>query len=284
VNVVLAAAFYLLIALRGGLSPEFYALDADTPLLDKLFAVNVSLVIFNMLPAFPMDGGRELRAFLALHLDYVQATQIAAMIGQGMALLFGFLGLFTIANPMLIFIALFVWMGAAQEASMVQMRAALDGIPVQRAMITYFHALAPADPLSRAVEYVLAGFQQDFPVVDGAEVVGVLTRTDLTAALHQQGPAARVGDVMQRKFAVVHPHEMLHVALSRLQECNCHTLPVVQDGRLVGLMTTDNLAEVLMIQEALRARRPGALSKAAAAQSSLQQALPKEQRPQVPAS
>src|SRR5688572_20953886 len=146
VNVALAAACYLLIALRGGLAPGFYAMDAQVPLLDKLFVVNVSLVIFNMLPAFPMDGGRVLRAFLAMHLDYVQATQIAAMIGQGMALLFAAIGLFGIpdavaANPLLIFIALFVWMGASQEASMVQMRAALDGIPVQRAMITYFHAL-----------------------------------------------------------------------------------------------------------------------------------------------
>ena len=283
VNVALAAGCYLLIALRGGLSSGFYAMDPQVPLLDKLFVVNVSLVIFNMLPAFPMDGGRVLRAFLAMHMDYVQATQIAAMIGQGMALLFGFLGLFTFANPILIFIALFVWMGAAQEASMVQMRAALDGIPVQRAMITYFHVLSPSETLAKAIEFVLAGFQQDFPVVDGEAVVGVLTRSDLAAALAQQGTTARVGDVMQRKFAVVHPHEMLHVALSRLQECNCHTLPVVKDGRLVGLMTTDNLTEVLMIQEALRAGRPGAAQMTVPTQGSLQQALPKEQRPQLPA-
>lgn len=203
------------------------------------------------------------------------------MIGQGMAILFGFFGLF--GNPMLLFIALFVWMGAAQEASLVQMRAALDGIPVARAMITYFHALDPNDSLSRAVEYVLAGFQQDFPVVDGNEVVGVLTRSDLAAALGKQGGQGRVGDVMQRRFATVHPREMLHVALSKLQEGHCHTLPVVQDGRLVGLMTTDNLAEVLMIQEALRQSRRGTRW-SVPVQVSAQQALPQEQRPEMPAS
>jgi len=232
-----------------------------------------------------MDGGRVLRAFLAMQLDYVQATQIAATIGQGMAILFAFVGLFGIpgvaaANPLLIFIALFVWMGAAQEASMVQMRAALGGIPVQRAMITYFHTLHPDDPLGRAIEYVLAGFQQDFPVVEGEQVVGVLTRSDLATALAQHGSQRRVGDVMQREFATVHPHEMLHVALSKLQECNCHTLPVVQDGRLVGLMTTDNLAEVLMIQEALRQKRPGTKAPIPV-QSSPEQALPPAQRPQT---
>ena len=253
VNVVLAAGIYLVLALGQGPSPVGEVLRVGGGFLDQLFWVNVSLALFNLLPAFPMDGGRVLRALLAMRLDYVRATQVAASVGQAMALLFAFLGLFF--NPFLIFIALFVWLAAAQEASLVQMRSALGGIPVMRAMITDFRTLRPDDPLARAVEYVQAGFQQDFPVVEDGRLVGVLRRNDLTAALGRYGPEARVSDVMQREFVTADPREMLQTAFARLQDCDCHTLPVVQDGRLLGLVTADNLAEVLMIQEALREAR-----------------------------
>jgi CBS domain-containing protein len=218
--------------------------------LSQLFWVNVALVVFNALPAFPMDGGRVLRALLAMRLDYVRATQIAARIGQAMAIVFVFVGLF--ANPFLLFIGLFVWLGAAAEASMVQMRSAIGGIPVMQAMITNFRTLHPDDPLSRAVDYLTAGFQQDFPVVEGDRLVGVVTRDDLAKGLSELGPGGRVADVMQRDFVAVSPRDMLHTAFTKLQDCNCHTLPVVHDGRLVGVVTADNLAEVLMIQEALK--------------------------------
>jgi CBS domain-containing protein len=171
------------------------------------------------------------------------------------ALVFGLLDFFY--NPFLIFIALFVWIAGTQEAGLVQMRSALGNIPVMRAMISDFRALHPDDPLERAVEYVLAGFQQDFPVVEDGRLVGVLTRNDLAAALGRLGPESRVGDVMQRDFATTDPREMLQTAFARLQGGGCHTLPVVEECRLQGLLTADNLAEVLMIQEALRdAHRP----------------------------
>ena len=122
-------------------------------------------------------------------------------------------------------------------------------------MITDFRILRPDDPLARAVEHVRAGFQQDFPVVEGDRLVGVLTRHDLTAALGRHGPEVRVGDVMRREFVTVDPRDMLQTALARLQDCGCRTLFVVQDGRLLGLVTADNLAEVLMIREAVRGDR-----------------------------
>jgi predicted transcriptional regulator len=126
----------------------------------------------------------------------------------------------------------------------------MDGIPVQRVMITDFRALRPDDSLDRAVKDVLAGFQQDFPVVEDGRLVGVLTRNDLVSALARYGPEARVRDAMQREFVTADPRDMLQTALARLQNCDCHTLPVVEDGRHVGLVTADHLAEVLMIQEA----------------------------------
>ncbi len=175
VNVVLAVGLFLVLAAIS----DVQELHGDELLsgdfLNRLMWVNVVLVAFNMLPAFPMDGGRVLRALLAMRMDYVQATQIAAGIGQAMAFLFGLLGLIG-HNPFLVFIALFVWLGAAQEGSMVEQRSALAGVKVSAAMITHFETLAPDDSLARAVEHVLAGFQHDFPVVREGQVIGMLPR------------------------------------------------------------------------------------------------------------
>jgi len=122
VNVVLAAGIYLGSTLGRGLSPFGEALRVGGGLVDRLFWANVSLALFNLLPAFPMDGGRVLRALLAMRLDYVRATRVAASIGQGVAILFGLLGL--IYDPFLILIALFVWLGAAEEARRVRVQPA----------------------------------------------------------------------------------------------------------------------------------------------------------------
>ncbi len=250
VNVLLAVLpFVVLLPIEGAAAVNDVALVGGR-FLAKLVWVNVGLAVFNLLPAFPMDGGRALRAVLAMRMDYVQATQVAASIGQGLALLLGFVGLFS--NPFLVFIALFVWIGAAGEAALVQMKSALRGIPVSRAMITEFRTLASDDSLSRAVEHVVTGFQHDFPVIEDGSVVGVLTRADLLTALPQRGSDARVDAVMHRQFETAHPSEMVEDVFARLQSDACHSLPVIQAGRLVGIVTLENVGELLALQSALR--------------------------------
>jgi len=225
--------------------------------VSRIIIVNIALVLFNMLPAFPMDGGRVLRALLATRLQYTRATQIAATVGQLMALAFGLIGLFTPwGSPMLIFIALFVWIGAAQESNMVQMRYSLSGIPVSRAMVTEFHTMRPEDTLADAVELTLKGTQRDFPVLDGERVAGMLRQSDMLAALGRQGAHVRVGEVMQTDFQMVESSEMLDAAYRRLAEHRVTIAPVSFQGRLVGLVTMDNIGEFLAIQGALgRPRR-----------------------------
>jgi Zn-dependent protease len=144
VNVAIAAVLFLWLVGTRTLVPLESLSVVGGPFVERLLVVNLFLAVFNLIPAFPMDGGRVLRALLAMRIDYVRATRIAATVGQGVALLFGFVGLF--ANPFLILIALFVWSGASQESAMVQARSALGGVPVESAMITDFRTLHPSDP------------------------------------------------------------------------------------------------------------------------------------------
>ena len=219
---------------------------------ERVMLANVALGVFNLLPAFPMDGGRALRALLATRMEYTRATQRAAIIGQGMAVLLGFIGLQ--GNPMLIFIALFVWIGAGQEASIVQMKSALAGIPLRRAMLTHFRALTPTSTLGDAIDLLLTGSQQDFPVVVNGRVEGMLTRSDLVKALTRSGRDASVRDVMTRECSAADASEMLETVLGRLQGRDCHTIPVLEHGALIGLVTMDNVGEFLTIQAAERGR------------------------------
>ncbi len=253
VNAVIAGALYGF-ELLAGVHPELSSFRwTGGSFLNKLMVVNFWLLAFNLIPAFPMDGGRVLRAILASRMEYTRATLTAARVGQGIAYLFGFVGLFT--DPFLLFIALFVWMGAEQEAAMTQMHSSLGGIPVQRAMLTEFRTLLPDDTLAVAVEHLLAGWQQDFPVVFGDRVLGVLSREDLVRALAQGGTNAHVREAMNRDVVTVDSHDMLETALALLRESKSRSLPVTHDGQLVGLLTMENVGEFMMVQSALRQAR-----------------------------
>jgi Zn-dependent protease/predicted transcriptional regulator len=254
VNVVIAGLLGLWLVLTQTLAPLQELSVTGGPFLERLMIVNIFLVLFNLLPAFPMDGGRVLRALLAIVMDYSRATQIAAGVGQAMALLFGLLGILS-GNWFLVFIALFVWIGASSESSVAQLKAAIGGIPVTRAMMTQFQVLHPDHPISHVVSLVMAGAQHDFPVVENDQVIGVLSRQNLLTGLTQHGSESLVRQAMDTGFATAEANEMLETAFARLQECQCTTLPVLSRGQLVGLLTLDNVGEFLAIQTALGGRR-----------------------------
>jgi Zn-dependent protease/CBS domain-containing protein len=250
VNVGLAAGLFVWLKVTATFEPLQMLTITAGPFLERIMAVNLFLALFNMIPAFPMDGGRVLRAILATRQEYGRATQTAASIGQGIAVFFGLIGLFY--NPLLIFIAFFVWIGAAQEAGMAQMQSAVGRTPVQQAMMTDFRSLDRNDSLDRAVELTLAGAQKDFPVVHNGHIKGILTQTDLLKALSARDHHPTVTSAMQNNFVTVESLEMLESALAKLKDCDCHTLPVVLDHKLVGLLTMDNLGEYMRIQTALK--------------------------------
>jgi Zn-dependent protease len=248
VNLVLAALVLLVTLGLSGPSLDMTDMFSGN-MLGRFASINLWLAAFNLIPAFPMDGGRALRALLAETTDYVRATRIAARLGQGLALMFGIAGVFL--NPMLMIIALFVWMGASAEASAVETRSVLAGVPVTHAMMTDFRALDPGDSLQRAVDLTLAGAQRDFPVLVDGRLVGVLTREGLIAGLTKDGPGGAVEPAMSRDFVTADWRELLEPALQRLQGCACQVLPVLQGERVVGLLTADNIGEFVLFHGAL---------------------------------
>jgi Zn-dependent protease/CBS domain-containing protein len=251
VNVVIAIGLVLLAGahLNAG---DLYAVEStQVSLIDRLAAVNLFLAVFNMIPAFPMDGGRVLRALLATRLGYVRATSIAAAIGQGVAFALGFIGLFY--NPMLIFIAIFVYLAAAGEAHAVALRAMSRGVPVSTAMMTQFATLTPEAHVDEAVETLLRTSQSEFPVIDGArKPVGLLARKDLIKAIKERGPTARVAEAMSTDLPTLGHRRYLDEAFRLLQEKSAPAVAVVDgDGRLVGLVTSETVGEMMMLHEAM---------------------------------
>ena len=251
VNIVITVA---LIALFGADLQANAAAAVDNmkiPLVDRLAAVNLFLALFNMIPAFPMDGGRVLRALLASRLGYVRATEIAASIGQFVAFALGFIGL--LYNPILIFIAIFVYLAASSEAHMVALRAASRGVPVSYAMMTQFATLSPQAQIDEAVQTLLQTSQGEFPVVDDAgKPIGVLGRANLIRAIKTLGPEARVADAMTAEIPTISHRSTLEQAFKLLQQKSALAVGVTDaGGKLVGFVTSETIAEMMMLQEAL---------------------------------
>ena len=248
VNVALAVVLFAFhAALESPLREEVRPMHES--FLARLGWANGALALFNLLPAFPMDGGRVLRAVLALRIDPLRATDIAVVVGKGLAVLLGVVGV--AANPLLVMIAVFVWFGAEQEAGAARLRSALEGVPVADVMLTEFHVLAPDDPLQRAIDLALAGGQQHFPVTADGAVTGMLSWHDLLAGLVESGPGAPVGDRMRRRVRTLHDGDLVERVLNHGADTPLRAMSVLRDGRLVGLITPESLLEAVALRSAV---------------------------------
>lgn len=207
-----------------------------------LFTSNLFLGLFNLLPAFPMDGGRVLRALLASRMPYLRATVIAVAIGQALAWLLGLWG-FLGGGFFLIVVALFIYFGARQEGEMVQLRSVLANLTVEQAYSRQVESLSPTSTLREAAELTLNTFQADFPVCDDERLVGIVTHSQLVAALHQFPPDQPVGEIMTRDVAAVSPREGLFGVQRRLAEGKLDALPVAEGSRFLGLITARDISE-----------------------------------------
>ena len=252
-NVVIAGvliAVSLLPPVKLGRSPWELLLNptrlgwGDT--LPYLILTNLGLAVFNLLPAFPMDGGRVLRALLATVMPHARATALAVGIGQSLAWLLGLAGLLT-SNFLWILIAIFVYAGAAQEGRMIQVKNALQGLQVRQAFSRRALVLAPDDPIGRAADLTLESFQSDFPVCDGKRIVGLLTHTDVIRILKQRRPETPVREVMRTEFPTAGLTDELFEVHRRMTEARLDELPVIEKGYFLGLLTRRDVNEVYQL-------------------------------------
>ncbi len=249
VNFVIAGVLWILV----GNETEAPLGLTQGSFLHWLMAVNFILAVFNLLPAFPMDGGRVLRAALALRMSSAQATRVAANVGQVMALGFGWLGL--VYNPFLLFIALFVWIGAAAEASAERMKSALSGATAGHAMLTEYHTLSAEQSLKTAVDLTLKSNQKDFPVVKDGQFTGVLTQSLLLKGLEDGGEETPVGSLALDEAARADIHESLDALLARMQGNHIRLVAVQDGGHTVGIVDLDNIMELIRIHTAIEGHR-----------------------------
>jgi Zn-dependent protease/CBS domain-containing protein len=256
VNVVIIMVLGAVILLTGGVHPS--DLHDPNP-LEVLLLTNIAMVVFNLIPAFPLDGGRVLRALLATRMEYARATKIAASIGQGLALAIGIFAAFN-GNILLILIAIFIYMGAESEAAIVQMRSVTAGLPVSSAMVTRFDTLDHRSTLNQAIDVLLGTSQHDFPVLDdNGGFAGLLTKHDLLVALRATGTDTPVTDVMIKGLPTVLPQTSLDRALDFVRQAGVAALPVLDNtGRLVGLFTPENVSELLLVKSALGRKKRSA--------------------------
>jgi stage IV sporulation protein FB len=248
VNVVIAL---VLIAVQGTALGDAAMTELENPrasLVTRLIAANIFLVVFNMIPAFPMDGGRVLRALIAMRRGQAQATRIAGRIGQVAAFLFALVGLFT--NPMLIIIGLFVYLAATAETQHVAFRDGTKGLSVREAMMSKVETLPPTASLDDVVNCLIRTSQKEFPIVDGAgHPRGLVTRDSLIPALRDAGPSTPVLDIMTRDIPAVRGREPLEVALAVLNRAKAPALFITgDDGSFEGLLTPETVGELMLIQ------------------------------------
>ncbi len=250
VNVVIALILLPIAMATEGHIDGLRSNVAEGSVLQLVLAANIVLACFNLIPAFPMDGGRILRALLAMRIGQVRATRIAAAVGQFLALALGAYALLVVSNPVLLLISFFVFLGAGQEVKAIDTIGLVDNQLVRDAMMTQFATINSGESLREAAKMLLAGSQRDFPVVVGEEVVGVLSREAITLGMSYEGDNAYVAGLMNRVFHSIEPEAPLARVLEWFSKGERTPVMVLDGGLLVGIVTPENLGEFLMLKQA----------------------------------
>lgn len=242
VNLVIATVLLAVATPFTGLDGLWMPQSLTANLVGKTIAVNIIMIVFNLLPAFPMDGGRVLRALLAMKLPYVKATRIAAVLGQMTALVIGVVGVVALNNFMLMFIALFVWAGARQELSQVEVEASLQQLTVRDALISGFDAVPAQARVDWTLQFALSVNRTEVPVVNSGEFLGIARTETLATAIRNEFAQAPVGEFAESAPVLLQLHERLKDVVLAFQQTTFKMLPVVDDeGLLLGFVTMESI-------------------------------------------
>jgi Zn-dependent protease len=217
--------------------------------LASLLSVNIIILFFNLIPAFPMDGGRALRAVLAMRMNRTTATKIASNIGQGIAIIFIFTGLFY--NPFLSLIGVFVFFGAFAENLTVQQLEFLKGHTVRDAMMTHFTTLSPGSTAGEGIDKLLAGNENTFLIEEEGKVKGIVNSNNLIEALRKYGTNVPVAQIMKTEFKSFDAETSLTDVFSDAVKDGNSFYPVIDGNKLVGVINKENINEFVMVQSAL---------------------------------
>lgn len=251
VNFVIAGILFLYFQLTGGFpqSPEAVngQITSDN-FLFNLLVLNVVLAIFNLIPAFPMDGGRVLRALLAMRYDRAKATNIAARIGQVLAIAFVFAGFFY--NPWWIFIGLFIFLGAGAESNFETTRSVLSKYKVRDVLMHQFTTFHAFETLDKAIAALLDGQEKEFLVEQDNDIIGIITRDEIIQGLREVGQEANIGRIANKQFLTLTPEMELQEAYARMTQSNATICPVLENGQLIGVLNMENITEVVMLANA----------------------------------
>jgi len=255
VNVVLALVFFSVALLLGAVpqvpSNLFTEIGSVGQFFFYLGYLNIVLAVFNLLPAFPMDGGRILRGLLATRLGAVRATDISSTIGQFFAAAFFLIGLLS-GSILLALIAVFIFFGASGEAQLVRQRELTRGLSVSDVMGTKPHTetVSPYHTFGQVLDSVIHGYQEDFPVLDDGKLVGMLTRNEIMAAAHSPERYSSVRDLMKTSVPSISPQaDLFKDGLRILQESGLRALPVTENGELVGMLTMEDIAQANLLRD-----------------------------------
>jgi Zn-dependent protease/predicted transcriptional regulator len=213
-----------------------------------LGVLNIILCAFNLIPAFPMDGGRVLRAWLATRMPLQRATQIAADIGKGFAILFGIIGIFTY-DPFLILIALFIYIGANMESTAVRYSHFLQDVTVGSMMSSPVTTVGPTVPVSQVIGMMYASKHLGFPVVERDTLVGMITLADVNKTSPIDREAMQVRDIMTREIITLPPEAPVIDALRIMSAQNIGRIPVVADGNILGIVTRTDILKVIELRQ-----------------------------------
>lgn len=262
-NVVIAALLSVVLVLvpnKAGFETAEDFLDIMTSIsgqgmLTYLLLINILLAVFNLLPAFPLDGGRVLRSILAQYMPYARATRVAVTAGQIFAFILGIAGLL-LGAWIWILIAVFIYMGAEAEGSQSEIKTVLSRLKVADAVTGHVKVLSPEQELREVVAFVMHSYQEDFPVVVNGTIVGVLTRAGLIEGLNHRGPGSSVSEAMETSFPTVTSDAPFSEVYDKINETRVKAVPVVEEGRLLGMVTLEHLSEVFMLLSSTDKAKP----------------------------